>query len=228
MDPYRILGIDLALNHTGFVLVDSKGEIIAERLVTDIKSASKKSNATLLDYPKTGDKGADSVVRLKWWDKFLPDLFRELRPTHIGIEDYAMRVESNAVYQIGELGGVARLHALKAGALLRLHDPLSVKMFGAELGNATGWEVAEAVRDVWKQDFSAYNPAPPKNPKQKQNTLPQEDMSAAYIIARLVQYEILLRDGKLNMASLSPKKVQVFNRVTKTYPTNLLGREFIR
>ena len=56
---------------------------------------------------------------------------------------------------------------------------------------------------------------------------PREDIIDAYFILKLLQAELKLRHGLIELKSLSVKQIQAFNRVTKANPTNLLDRDFI-
>jgi Holliday junction resolvasome RuvABC endonuclease subunit len=223
-----ILGIDLSLNHAGLVIIDEAGEMIRWGFVTDVKSASQHPGGTLLPKWVGQDPQQLGCSRLRWWRDFLGDFCRRARNEWdveiVGIEDYAFDAKGHA-HATGELGGIARVAALDANCKLRLHDPSSVKMFAAHNGHANGFDVLEAVERRWVGD--AFRAACPPAKKDKQNTLPAEDLAAAYTVARLVWTEVQLRAGKMALEDLHEKEIQVFNRVTKATPVNLLGRNWI-
>lgn len=228
----RVLGIDLAQNHAGFVeLVD--GELGRCWYITDKKESFKKGKkegrAVLLKVPKE-NKDTIDLWRLSWWRGFLPAFIVAARPMYIGLEDYAFKAKGR-VYQIGELGGIMRLELWNSGLPFRLHDPDSVKMFVAHDGHADKQMVRTAVKERWDIDFDQYDYTSKPNkkfPEGTRITQTSEDLCDAYAVARLVWTEILLRDGTLTMKELHEKEIQAFNRVTKAYPTNILGREFIQ
>ena len=217
------LGIDLALNHSGFVLLDGDGEMTWWYYVSDVSKhvPSGCDYAALMPHSK-GKKGEDretvNARRLDWWSHQLPFLVTHVQPTHVGIEDYAISAQSNSAYQIGEVGGLARLAALKAGAKVRLHDPMTVKMFGAHAGNAQPETVAAEVRERWPEtqvwDVLA--------------DVPRIDLACAYVVARMVFVETKLRDGTMKLSDLDhEKEIAVFQRATKANPISLLGRDWI-
>lgn len=228
----RILGMDLSLNHSGFVELDAKGKVTWYDYVTDTKSHCVLGKGTHFIKSKLPDRQQVAMERLVWWRWRFSQILKERKPTHVGIEDYAIRAEGNSIYQIGEQGGEARLAVWTAGAALRLHDPLSVKMFGALNGVATPPELAECIREELAMRgeagdlFSQHHP--PKMEHGAGKNSPEYDLCSAYTLARLVYTELLLREGKLRLSSLPPKQVQVFQRVTKSYPINLLGREWLK
>lgn len=220
-----ILGIDLSLNHAGFVELNSSGRVEWFAFVSDTRAAADREHGVYLPRSKVDDRQQAGIERLAWWSRYLRQALDHVAPLVVGIEDYAFLAQSNAAYQLGELGGVARLAALGAGARLRLHEPQTVKMFGTGSGAATGQLVAHAVRAEIGDLFAACNQ--PAKPGKAQNTLPEEDLAAAYVVARLVWTEIELRAGRMALSSLDEQRLRVFNRCTKAHPINLLARDWL-
>lgn len=220
----RIVGIDLSLNHSGFVELDGDGNLTWWQFVSDVlkHSTLHPERGVFMPHKKDKAKGNDreqvNADRLAWWQLQLNYFMKLRRPTHVGIEDYAIKAESNSAYQTGELGGVARLAAMDVGAKLRLHDPLSGKMFSAHAGNAESITVDMAVRERWP-DTANWNGVP---------EIPRIDLSCAYVIARMVLVETKLRSGELQLKELEhEKEIAVFTRCTKANPISLLGRDWI-
>lgn len=229
--PVKILGIDLALNHMGIVLLED-AEMSNFWYVTSIagSAAKSKEHGFRLRLPKTKEKQVLSVSRLAWLHSFIGQILYSVQPDYVGIEDYALRVEHGSHY-MGEIGGITRLLCWQQGIKVRLHDPLSVKMFVAHDGTAQKDAVERAVAERWGVNFSKYNPPRAKpttrNPSPKQNRTTSEDLADAYSVAKMVWTEVQLRYGRVLLSQLHPKEIQVFNRVTKTYPVSLLDRDWI-
>jgi hypothetical protein len=124
------------------------------------------------------------------------------------------------------------------GIPFRLSDPISSKMFVTHDGLAQKDLVEREVLKRWGIDFAPYNvPAlerliknrkTGKMVKAKPNRTTSEDLADAFGLAQLVRTEVRLRSGKLALSKLDQKEIRVFNRVTKTYPVNILAREFIQ
>jgi len=225
-----VQGWDLSLRHGGFVEL-ADGELQQFWYVTDIVGSAKKSErGTLLKDPKVKDNQQWNVQRLIWWKRYLGLLVSFRRPHFLGIEDYALGAAQGAHY-IGELGGIAKIVSKEAGVKLRLHDPLSIKMFATHNGHADKAWMEAAVKERWGVDFSEFNPQKAKKTKKNPKGIPtrqtSEDLADAFAIAKLVWTEVRLRRGDLVMSELHEKEVQVFNRVTKMYPLSLLSREWI-
>jgi Holliday junction resolvasome RuvABC endonuclease subunit len=193
-------------------------------------SAGKSKDAIRLVVGKN-DREQNSVERLARLQIVFESVFEWAAPDYAGIENYAIRAEQGAHY-LGEVGGLARLTAFRKGIPLRLHDPISVKMFVAHAGNAKGKTIVEKkVAERWGVHFSDFNQPPPKPTKKvakpKRNRQTSEDLADAFSVAKLVELEAALRLGEVELRSLHEKEIQVFNRCTKTYPRSLLDRNWI-
>lgn len=219
-------GWDLSLNHGAFVeLID--GELSNYWYVTDNATAAAKKHGTRLDPEllKIKDPNERNLRRIVWWEHFIDkQILMPRAPEYVGIEDYAL--DARQGHMKGELGGIARILCWFRGVKIRLHDPLSIKMFAAHDGTCQKDEIERAVLKRWGQDFSDRNP--PKAPKAKrQNRTVSEDIADAYAIAQMIWAEVQLRRGDLQLNEFHEKEIRVFNRVTKTYPVSLLDRDWI-
>lgn len=227
-----VQGWDISLNH-GAVVELKDGELNDFFYWTTTASSANKSknNGSRLKLLKTKDRQLLSIHRLSWIADFLSLQAISRRPDYIGLEDYAIRSEQGAHY-LGEVGGLARLLCWNSGIRLRLHDPISIKMFTTHDGTAQKDSIERTVKERWGADFSDYNP-PLSKPRKgntkppKQNRTTSEDLADAFAIAKMVHVEVLMRSGNILMNELHQKEIQVFNRVTKTYPVNLLNREWL-
>lgn len=214
----RILGADLALNHSGFVLLNEKGDMEDWTFTSDVKKHVASCGLLMPFAKKPGlDREQNNARRLHWWSKYLPTLIESWKPTHAGIEDYALSAKGQSMYQIGEIGGLLRLAALKRNVKVRLHDPLTAKMFAAHHGQAQPETVMMAVLERW----------PETQVWKDLELIPQIDLAVAYVMAMMVFAEIKLRAGKLKLESLHEKEIAVFNRTTQANPQNLLARDWI-
>jgi Holliday junction resolvasome RuvABC endonuclease subunit len=213
-------GWDLSLNHAGFAELDEDGHLAWYQYVTDKATQVKGKLGIRMKVEKVADKQTFNVTRLRWWADRFADVLLLRRPSHVAIEDYAPAAQSNSSYQIGELGGQARLAVMECGGptLLRLHDPMSVKMYIAHNGLAKPEELAAAVFSRWPETEKAWGKLP------KDAIL---DLCVAFGLSRMLFDEVAIRAGRLKLDRLHEKEVQVYNRITKANPVNLLGREFI-
>jgi Holliday junction resolvasome RuvABC endonuclease subunit len=229
----KVLGMDISLNH-GAAVELTNGKLTNFFYYTTLVGSANKSKRGRRIPPeifKLKDKQFIGVARLSWIKEYLRNEVLEVsRPEFIGLEDYAIRAEQGAHY-LGEAGGQARLLCYEKGSKLRLHDPTSVKMYAAHDGTCQKDAVQRAVERRWGVDFSSVDQPSKKptekNPNPKSNRQTSEDLADAYAIAMLVWTEVQLRLGVIALSELPEKEIRVFNRITKTYPINLLDREWI-
>lgn len=223
-----VQGMDISLNH-GAVVQLRNGELDDFWYYTDQVGSAKRSkkHGFRVELPtpkKQPDKQIRSAIRLDWVSKWIDRIALGHKPHFSGLEDYAVGADQGAHY-LGEIGGQARRLLWLRGVRFRLHDPIAVKLFVTHDGTAQKDLVEEFVLSRWKADFGNCN-----DPKSKSKTKARqtsEDLSDAFGLAQLVWTEYLLRKGKIKLSSLHEKEIQLFNRVTKAYPINILGREWI-
>lgn len=223
----RFHGWDLALNHSAFIELGPSGSMAWMNFVIDTPGVLKKVPAphalrgTLLaiSEPNPPDKQLRQLRRLVWWRGHIKALLAARRPGYVAAEDYAIHATGNSAYNIGELGGVTRAAVLTqepTAAKFRLHDPMSVKMYVAHQGNADPEVVAHAVEERWPET-KLWHDWP---------TIVRLDLAVAYGVAQMCLAEWNLRTGVRKLSDFHEKEVQVFNRVTQTYPQSLLSRDW--
>ncbi len=231
-DPVKVLGCDISLNHGGIVeLVD--GKLSNFWYYTDLAGSAGKSKCgtRMPTWSDIKDRQTKQMARLAWIEHYLDKrVFMKSLPQYVGIEDYALDAKHGAHYQ-GEVGGIARILAWFRGFQMRLHDPISLKMYAAHNGTADKDAVEQAVLSRWELNFGVLNQ--PQAPPRKDGKIPKpnrqtsQDLCDAYALAHLIWLEVRLRRGEVLLKDLHQKEVQIFNRVTKSYPVSLLDREWI-
>jgi Holliday junction resolvasome RuvABC endonuclease subunit len=95
----RTLGLDLSLTATGIALVG------------DAPLPEQPYRAAV---PPRGLRGA---VRLSWLGRAVMDEVERMQPDLVAIEGYSFGARGNAVFQLGELGGVIRFLLFERGML---------------------------------------------------------------------------------------------------------------
>lgn len=220
-----ILGVDISMNHGAFVLLRN-GSILDYRFVTDKAALAKKHKryAEYISAVKVKDMVERDFLRLAFWYAYSNRLFKQLPSEYAGIEGYAYRASQNA-HQIGGVASIFRVKAWIRRLKIRLHGPETVKMFGADDGNAAKSEVRYAMHEKYPETIMFDEYAHGKGGTAFQ--IP-EDLCDAYAIAKLLWLEIQLRNGLVELKDLHPKTIQIFNRTTKRWPINILGREWIQ
>lgn len=219
-----VLGMDVSLNHGAIVrLVNGKldGNWYYTNRAGD--AAKSKEWGYRIEFPtptKQPDRQIRNAIRFDSVCLWIESVLESNKPHLAGLEDYAVRAEQGAHF-LGEIGGFTRLMLYRNRIRYRLHDPITAKMFVTHDGTAQKDLVEKCVFDRWGIDFSRFNSS-------EKNRQTSEDLADAYVMAKIVWTEFLLRQGKIRLDELHEKEIRVFNRTTKTYPINLLGREWIR
>lgn len=224
-----VQGWDISLNH-GAVVQLRDGELDGFWFYSDKAGsvARAKAHGSRVELPtptKQPDKHIRSIIRLDWVSRWIERVALEQAPGYVALEDYAIGADQGAHY-LGEVGGQARRLMWAHGVRYRLHDPIAVKLFVAHDATAQKDLIEACVRDRWGADFGHCNAVNTGRGKVSRQT--SEDLADAFGLARMAWTEYQLRKGLVHLSSLHEKEIQVFNRTTKAFPINVLGREWIR
>jgi len=226
----KFLGIDLSLNHFGSCLLDEEGKVLDYYYMTDVKKDVEvdKHHSVHHQIPSARCDSSEHFDRMI----YIVGLLRRLYDIYncantilmVSIEGYGYASDSPRQYEIAELTGYLKTQLLLGGAAIRVHDPDSVKLFAVGNGHAS----KETIYNQFKKEtgLDVYVKSSKKG-KKTELAGPGTDVADAYFLASLLRTEMLLRLGKLQLKDLPEHQIRVFNRVTKTYPVNLLDRPFI-
>jgi Holliday junction resolvasome RuvABC endonuclease subunit len=128
-----IAGIDLSLNATGIVILDSSGTILHQELIENIvltKGIYKNGNERII---KTSVFGME---RLKLIRNRIHQLLLDYQVQVVGIEGYAMGIFGirgkgvvGRIFNLGEVGGCVRLSIHELGLKSFEISPNSLKAF---------------------------------------------------------------------------------------------------
>lgn len=232
----KIFGLDISLDHGGVVVLDKNGKVVDYRYLTTVK--------------KMADVDPDhSILLTKQWKDESKDVFRlrrmieysqrvwNVQPTtcihnsYYSIEGYSYASRSTSICQIAELTGYIKRRLFEDEGKIRIHDPLTVKLFATGKGNCLKKDVVEAVESGWF-DIPEGLVKRKKIKKKSGEKIedfdgPATDLADAFFLAKMLYTELKLRDGLVTLSNLSEKERRIFLRVTKAYPVNLLDRPFI-
>lgn len=231
-------GWDLALNHAGFVELKD-GKFNQATYVTTVRGAYKnglhvdniKPILLTKDIVRCDDIDfADQARSYKWYMIFQHVLENfsssSIDENFVGIEGFAFgkfnQGKTRSLTQIAEVAGYAKNMLHSKNIPFRLHDPATVKMFATfhSVKESDKAEIIRAVRKEWNVDFRPFIAG--------KNIDSAGDLADAFVIAKMVWYEYQLRKGLIELGSMHEKRIRVFNRVTKAYPCNIIGRDWIK
>jgi len=230
----KIIGLDISLNHGGVVVLDESGEVESYLFSTTIKKYAKVDFDHCLLLQQQGKEESKDSYHLRKIGSYLTVLniytsAFDLRKTYISIEGYSYGSLSTAICQIAELTGCIKRELFEKGCKIRVHDPLSVKLF------ATGKGIC-LKKDIVKQAKKHFTFPDGLIKEEKKKTKygaileyggPGTDLADAYFLARMLYVELMIRKGILKLDQLSEGERRIFLRTTKMYPVNILDRPFI-
>lgn len=142
---------------------------------------------------------------------------------YVGLEDYNFGGKGKS-FHIGEATGAVKSWIYFNGIKLRLYDIGYIKKFATgNAGSATDKNViwdhfCEIGADVIKPDVTKLTPG----------KSPSADIVDAFYIAKILQTELKLRRGLIDLKDLQEHIIWVFNRTTNSQKENLLCRPFIQ
>jgi hypothetical protein len=218
----KILGLDLSINGSGCVKfeLDDKLNVIGKSYLsfTQVKKHETKEilHFSKKNFPNNFEQNAWTITNILAFCEGCE---------YVAVEDYAFGAKG-MVFHIGEFVGEVKKFLYwgwnknNRGMNLRLYDPCSIKMWATDRGNATKEDMVDSYDKVHKD--------PLKLSFLNRFGSPKEDIVDAYFIATLLQTELKLRLGLIQLKDLTEKQIQIFNRTTKSHPTNVLATDFYK
>jgi len=217
----KICGADLSMNGSGLVSfeLDDNFDIIKTEYLGFVQ-VKKHESKNVIHYKKKDYESRYhiSTMMLEKIKEFVKD------SDYVAIEDYAFGAKGNT-FDIGEFIGQIKMSLFESNFKMRLYDPNSIKKFATGKGNSDKISMYLSFKKDTevKPDLSSY-PVPNKGG----GVSPTSDIVDAYYIARLLRVEVMLRKGFVKTSELTEEEISIFNRVTKSRPTNLLDTDFLK
>lgn len=237
MPVWCAVGFDVSMNHGAAVVLDDEAQVVDiafySALAKDVAKGKPYGERVPSEITSLADHDARNCARLRW----VTSWFRDFRSTlatygdvYVAVEDYAYKAIGMS-YQIGEIGGALRTALTEyrddSRVYLRLHDPMTLKMFATGNGAAPKVDVQSVVA---AKDRGLFAFASKFGTKPRSNELSDSggDICDAYMLARVAHAEKMIRDGAWTLDKLDEHERKVFLRVTKHRPVNLVARDLIR
>lgn len=226
-----IYGLDISLDHAGYVVLNDKGDVRDFGAITSVKKYKDISpgHITLLSKQKREEpKEAFRLRRMKEFRGVL--IWGCERPLgHFSIEGYSYSSQSTAVCQIAELTGYLKHTVFEGGGFVRIHDPLSVKLFAINKGNCLKKDIVNrALKHIdVPEGLIKKKIVKKKGIRVEEFDGPATDIADAYFLARMLWVELEVRAGRILLSELDEGQRRIFLRTSKHYPVNLLDRSFV-
>lgn len=241
----KIFGLDISLDHAGIVCLNEDGIVVDYCYFTTTKKMAEVDPNHSTRLSNIREDESKDVFRLKRMNEYLSaliDFERKLIPSivipsYYSFEGYSYRSQSTSLCQIAELTGYLKHIIFEGGGSIRIHDPLSVKLFAANKGNASKKEVSVQAlphfsnfpEDLIQKKIIKKKGKTSLPPDQwwEEYDGPVTDIADAYILARMLYMELQVRKGNILLNQLDEGERRIFLRVSKAYPVNILDRSFI-
>lgn len=234
-----VIGLDISLDHGGLIALDADGGVMDYMYITSIKKLADVSLKNSILLSKKGKEESKEVFRLRRLNEYLEALTVFERrvsvfnvPAYYSIEGYSYASQSTSICQIAELTGHLKHYLFnKEDNKIRIHDPLSVKLFATNKGNCLKKDVVNRAQQAFDIPEGLIKKKMIKKKKLsvtiEEYDGPATDIADAYFLARMLYRELTLRDGDVSLNQLGENERRIFLRVTKAFPVNLLDRDFI-
>lgn len=232
----KIFGLDISLDHGGIVCLDEYGKVLDYLYLTTTKKMAEIDSDHSVLLSKKGKDELKDIFRLRRMNEYLHGLMNferripGIEATFYSIEGYSYASQSTSICQIAELTGYLKHMIFEGEGCIRIHDPLTVKLFATGKGNCMKKDVVEnAVLwfDISEGLIKRKKIKKKSGEKVEEFDGPATDIADAYFLAKMLYVELKLRSGELTLDKLPENERRIFLRVTKAYPVNLLDRPFI-
>lgn len=230
-----IAGIDYSVNSPSCVWVklDKNLDIIKSRWIcfTTVKKY-KSENVLYFNKSKNNPTFLNYIDKNNWIQQTIWQKICEwskgkgaYQLDYAVFEDYAYAAKGQ-VFHIAEATYTMKKFIFDTNIPIRLYPPNHIKLFATGKGDADKFQMEkafEADNEKHKPDLSSL----PLLQEQKTNN-PRDNAVDAYYAMKLLQTELKLRSGLLQLKDLPEHQIKVFNLVTKSFSTNILARNFLQ
>ncbi len=217
-----IIGADISMNSSGltrFVLDEDLN--ILEKDYLGFSTTKKLESDKIIHYKK--DQFKDELEKDIFFKNHIINFVSGAE--YVGIEGYSYGSKGNT-FEIGQFTGNIKYHLYEMGCKIRIHDPNSIKVFATDSGSANKFVMYNSfLNHENKIDISNLPKVDEKHAKK--GISPTSDLVDSFFICSLLQMELKLRKGLIELKNLNEKVIKTFNRVTNSYPVNILAQDFI-
>lgn len=237
-----VLGIDLSLNHWALCQIDYKtGNVVSYAYMSDKKNMYKADSGNSTYLVPRDKKGGENLENFeeRRKDFSINTLFKHITHEHrvdkysdryITIEGYAYASSTRSLCQLAEVSGIVKMMLYNSNIYVRIHDPLTVKLYATGRGHCLKKDVIAAAAVC---GFNIHSSLIKHTKKKIKDTTVEEydgigtDLADSFFLARILRTELMLRAGIVTLENLPDNERSIFLRVTKAFPENILSRPFI-
>ncbi len=233
----KIFGLDISLDHGGVVVLNDDGMVIDYLYLTTTKKIAEVDSEHSHLLSKIKKDESKDVFRLRRMSEYAEALvgFENRictfppQPEYFSIEGYSYSSQTTSICQIAELTGYLKRLIFTGGGNIRIHDPLTVKLFALNNGKCMKKDIVKVAPDFFPEGLIKKKMIKKKGMSEKIEEYdgPATDLADAFFLALMLYKELKLRSGEVMLNKLSEGHRRIFLRTTKAYPVNILDRPFI-
>jgi len=236
----KIFGLDISLDHGGIVILNGYGVVMDYGFLSTTKKytdTDPQHGYLLSKREKNEPNEIFRLRRLKEYMRILLDIEHKLStfihlppPVYYSVEGYSYASKTTSICQIAELTGYLKHSIFEGGGKIRIHDPLTVKLFAVGRGNCMKKDIVKKALSWFHIPDGLIKKKQVKKGDKKVEEFdgPATDLADAYYLAKMLYVELKLRSGELELSKLNEGERRIFLRTTKGYPVNILDRPFIQ
>jgi hypothetical protein len=220
----KISAIDYSINSPGIItaILDKNLDVINYDFLGFTSVAINSKNKNIKHYHKDEKKRkffSNSIEKNLWFVNQIMEFVNDSE--YVAIEGYSF-ASKGVVFNIAESTMLMKFHMYNSGISIRVYDPKTIKMFATNNGNAKKEEMVECYNKLEEKiDFGFL-------PEELRDGNPKGDLVDAFFILKLLQTELKLRYGLIELKTLTLKQIEIFNRTTKKNPNNILSTDFLK
>jgi Holliday junction resolvasome RuvABC endonuclease subunit len=155
---------------------------------------------------------------------FISSIPNNLNVDYVAFEDYAFAAKGQ-VFKLAESCGALKVMFWEDLTPYRLYNIATIKQFITGKGNADKIEIEKVYEDLDVKNRFDLSFLPMVKDDKANN--PKDNVVDAFYIAKLLQTELKIRKGLVQLQGLKDNERKCFYTVTKSNPENLPVREFI-
>lgn len=218
-----IAGLDLSVVSSGITILDldSKFDIVSVKSYGFTTSKKMECDNIFYYNNKQFVNKYDKYIFMK---NTIIDLCKDVDV--VAIEDYNYNATGSIgrIFDLAECEGHIKLTLYEEGKVFRTYAIKQIKKFYAKNGNADKISMYNAflADNMIKPDITNL----PEVDNGKKGVGPTSDIIDSYAIARMLAFELKLKNGILQIVDQDKKVIEVFTNGTKVHPNGLIDADF--
>lgn len=205
----KTCALDPSLTGSALVMFED-GKFVDYYFFTCVKKYKDDKHAIVL--PKEFNDDIDRLIHIK---REIITRILKFNPDYFAVEGYADRAQGRNFTIGGFVEGIKEAVYLEY-IPIRIYEPMRLKLFITGHGNSGKADMAVACYKKYGIDFTQYRKDI------------SENIVDAYCLGEMLNFELNVREGKINLDDQKKYIKDTFTKKTDSNPIPLIEREFIK